>query len=187
MGAARGPHERLNEATRDEAAAMLLGCAGSSRWVDRMLGRRPFASAEALHEAADRAWDGLGREDLLEAFAHHPRLGADPARLRARFAAGPSGAWSAQEQAGVARADEATLEALRAGNAAYEERFGYVFLVCATGKGAAEVLALLEERIVHDPESELRIAAGELAKITHLRLDKLTLDSADGAGGAARS
>jgi 2-oxo-4-hydroxy-4-carboxy-5-ureidoimidazoline decarboxylase len=177
----------MRSTQRDDAAAMLLQCAGSSRWVDRMLALRPFASAEALHDAADRAWGGLGREDLLEAFAHHPRLGADPARLRERFAARSPGAWSAQEQAGVARADEATLEALRAGNAAYEERFGYVFLVCATGKGAAEILALLEERIVHDPESELRVAAGELAKITHLRLDKLTLERADGAGGAARS
>lgn len=170
---ADAPHDRLNAAARDEAAAMLLRCAGSSRWVERMLALRPFPSAEALHLAADDAWRGLGREDFVEAFGHHPRLGADPARLRARFAAP---AWSAQEQAGVASADEATLEALRAGNAAYEERFGYVFLVCATGKGAAQVLALLEERIVHHPDEELRVAAAELAKITHLRLDKLATE-----------
>ncbi len=173
LGGARmtaAPHARVNAASREEAATLLLHCGGSTLWAERMLAMRPFASAEALHEGADRAWEGLGREDLLEAFGHHPRLGADLAGLRARFAAP---AWSAQEQAGVARADEATLEALRAGNEAYEERFGFVFLVCATGKGAAEILALLEQRIGHDADTELRVAAGELAKIAHLRLDKL--------------
>jgi 2-oxo-4-hydroxy-4-carboxy-5-ureidoimidazoline decarboxylase len=164
-------HTRINDAPREEASALLVQCCGATRWVERMLSLRPFASVAHLHAAADGACMDLRRDDLLEAFAHHPRLGADPAGLRARFAAP---AWSSQEQAQVAQADEATLDALQAGNAAYEARFGFVFLVCATGKGAGEVLRLLEQRIGHDAETELRVAAVELAKITHLRLDKLT-------------
>ena len=158
-------HERLNAATDEEAAAMLRACCGSSAWVARMLSLRPFASAAEVHAGAELASSELGRDDLLEAFSHHPRLGADPDRLRERF--------SAQEQAGVAKADEATLAALQRGNAEYEARFGFVFLVCASGKGADEILDILEDRIDHDPEAELRVAAAELAQITHLRLDKL--------------
>lgn len=165
-------HARLNTSTRDEAAAALLRCSGSTRWVDRVLDARPFASLADLHAAAEAAWPGLDRADYLEAFAHHPRLGADPARLHERFA---TAEWSAQEQSGVARADEATLEALRAGNATYEARFGFVFLACATGKSAREVLSLLEQRIGNDPDTELGIAAAELVKITRLRLERLPL------------
>jgi 2-oxo-4-hydroxy-4-carboxy-5-ureidoimidazoline decarboxylase len=149
---------------------MLSRCCGSPRWVERMLARRPFASDAALFDAARDEWRALDRVDYLEAFAHHPRLGADPERLRARFAAAE---WSSQEQAKVAQADEATLEALRAGNADYEARFGFVFLVCATGKGAREILSLLDQRIGNDPATELRVAAEEHAKITQLRLEKL--------------
>ncbi len=178
-------HARLNASTRDEAAAALLRCCGSARWVERVLARRPFASLADLYSAAEGAWSGLDRADYLEAFAHHPRLGANPARLRERFArveGSSMGAqllpldpdWSAQEQSDVARADDATLETLRAGNAAYEARFGFVFLVCATGKGAREVLTWLEQRIGNDPETELRVAAAEQAKITRLRLEKLS-------------
>jgi OHCU decarboxylase len=160
----------LDAATSEHAAVLLARCCGSSRWVERMLARRPFGSDAALHAAADAAWADLDRADYLEAFAHHPRLGEDMAKLRERFAA-PE--WAAGEQSGVAAADEATLEALRAGNVAYEERFGFVFLLCATGKGAHEMLAQLEVRIGNDPALELRIAAAEQAKITHLRLEKL--------------
>ncbi len=159
------PAAWLNASSKDEAAAALLRCGGSARWVERMMEHRPFTSEGDLHDAADTAWVGLDRADYLEAFAHHPRLGADRARLRER--------WSGEEQSGVTRADEATLEALRAGNAAYEARFGFVFLVCATGKSANEVLTLLGQRMGNDPETELGVAAAELAKITRLRLEKL--------------
>jgi 2-oxo-4-hydroxy-4-carboxy-5-ureidoimidazoline decarboxylase len=163
-------HAWLSAAPREQAAAALARCCGSSRWVERVLARRPFASLAELRLVATEAWSGLERADYLEAFAHHPRLGADPARLRERFATAD---WSNQEQSGVREADDATLEALRAANAAYEARFGFVFLVCATGKGAREVLALLEQRIGNDAETELGIAAAEQAKITQLRLEKL--------------
>jgi 2-oxo-4-hydroxy-4-carboxy-5-ureidoimidazoline decarboxylase len=166
---------RLNASARGEATATLLRCCGSSRWVERMLQRRPFASMGELHAAAEAAWSSLDRADYLEAFAHHPRLGADPARLRGRFdLSAQEQAESAQEQAEVARADEATLETLRAGNAAYEARFGFVFLVCATGKSARDVLTLLEQRIGNDSETELGVAAAEQAKITRLRLERLS-------------
>jgi OHCU decarboxylase len=163
-------HDRINAATPEIASELLARCCGSSRWVTRMLSGRPFASDAALHAAADEAWADLDRADYLEAFAHHPRLGEDMAKLRERFGAAD---WAAGEQSGVAEAEEATLEALRAGNLAYEERFGFVFLLCATGKGAHEVLDRLEDRIGNDPAMELHIAAAEQAKITHLRLDKM--------------
>jgi 2-oxo-4-hydroxy-4-carboxy-5-ureidoimidazoline decarboxylase len=114
----------------------------------------------------------MEKADMLEAFSHHPEIGSDIASLRQRFAA--TAAWSSAEQAGVAGADDATLEALRDGNVRYREKFGYVFLVCATGKTAAEMLALLRARLAHDPDTELQIAAAEQAKITRLRLEKLS-------------
>jgi allantoicase len=127
------PHERLNAASEADAAALLVRCCGSTRWVQRMLASRPFASRADLLRAAEEAWEGLDRGDYLEAFAHHPRLGADPAKLREKFAAADL---SSAEQARVTQADPATLDALRDANAAYERRFGFVFLLCATGKGA---------------------------------------------------
>ena len=161
-------YERLNAAVRDEAAAMLLGCCGSTRWVTGMLDRRPFASRAELHAAAGEVWARLGPDDRLEAFGRHPRIGD-----KARDGAGPSAAWSREEQASAASAGADVLGRLRLANAAYEERFGFVFLVCATGKTAPEILGLLEARTPNDPETELRVAAAEQAKITLLRLDKL--------------
>lgn len=154
-----------------EARAALMRCCGSSRWADAMLARFPFYADTALHEAADEVWANMGEEDVREAMSHHPRIGADLAVLRAKFAATET--WSKNEQAGIGSADEATLIALRDGNARYDERFGHVFLVCATGKSAAEMLALLEARIDNAAEDELRIAKEEQRKITHIRLEKL--------------
>lgn len=147
------------------ATAALLRCCGARRWVTRMAARRPFGSDEALHRAADEVWAEMEREDILEAFAAHPRIGADVAALRKK--------WEGQEQAGVAAASDDTLRRLRDGNLRYEERFGYIFIVCATGKGADAMLAALERRLENDPAEELPIAAAEQSKITHLRLDKL--------------
>lgn len=158
----------LGEAERREA---FFRCCGSTRWARRMAAHGAFGSWAELHGLADHHWWDLADGDWLEAFTHHPRIGADVAKLRERFASTAS--WSEGEQAGVAEADEAVLSALAAGNAAYDARFGFLFIVCATGKTAAEMLALLEERLPNDPAAELRIAAGEQAKITHLRLEKL--------------
>jgi allantoicase len=166
------PHVVLNGMSIEEARAALLRCCGAKRWAAWMLTQRPFASTEALLKAAAGVWTQMEKADMLEAFAHHPEIGSDLAALRQRFAA--TAAWASAEQAGVAGADDATLEALRDGNVRYREKFGYVFLVCATGKTAAEMLALLQARLPHDADTELTVAAAEQAKITRLRLEKLS-------------
>jgi 2-oxo-4-hydroxy-4-carboxy-5-ureidoimidazoline decarboxylase len=162
--------EQINTWTTAEAQAALVHCCGSSRWAERLTASRPFASAQDLFDAAERIWDGLDREHWLEAFAAHPKIG-DLDALRARFS--NAAAWSVAEQAGVAGAADAVLQNLARGNRLYEAKFGYIFIVCAIGKTAAEMLALLQERLKNNPQRELLIAAGEQAKITRLRLQKL--------------
>lgn len=162
--------DELNSLKEDAARAELLRCCGSSRWADGMIARRPFASRSAVLSAADSVWAECGEKDWLEAFSHHPRIGGKDA-LRAKFAATKD--WSAGEQAKAAQADDATLDALAKGNAEYEERFGFIFIVCATGKTASEMLALLCARLPNARPAELAVAAGEQAKITKIRLEKL--------------
>lgn len=152
---------RLNALADVEAAATLRRCCGSERWVERMLAARPYGDDAALFELADRVWWDLGREDWLEAFRAHPRIGARTAD-----------AWARDEQAGVDGAATATRRRLTEGNRAYEERFGHVYLVCATGRSAADLAADLERRLSNDAAQELRVAAAEQAKITRLRLEK---------------
>lgn len=161
----------LNELDEARAREALTRCCGAHRWVEGMLKRRPFASDEAVHDAADAVWAQAQRDDILEALSHHPEIGADIEALRAKFAS--TAGWSVGEQAGVGAASEGTLRALRDGNLRYRERFGHIFVVCATGKSASEMLALLEARIDNEPAVELAIAAAEQGKITHLRLEKL--------------
>jgi 2-oxo-4-hydroxy-4-carboxy-5-ureidoimidazoline decarboxylase len=162
--------QALNTLEESEVRAALLRCCGSARWAEQMTARRPFAAAAELHSAAAEVWRSLAREDCLEAFRAHPRIG-DVEGLRRKFAT--TAAWSEAEQAGVAGAAEATLQALADGNRRYETRFGYLFIVCATGKSAAEMLALLEQRLPNEPAVELRTAAAEQEKITLLRLQRL--------------
>lgn len=137
-----------------------------------MLQARPFATPQALLSEADRVWSALEARDYLEAFSHHPQIGADLAELQKKFAI--TAAWSASEQSGAATANVETLRALRDENRDYLARFGFIFIVCATGKSAEEMLALLRERLPNDPDTELQIAAAEQAKITRLRLEKLS-------------
>ncbi len=160
----------LDRVPEREAAAALERCCGAAAWVRGMLARRPFGTPAALHAAADEVFATLGPDDLLEAFAHHPRIG-DVEALRQRFAA--TAEWASGEQRGAAEADEDTLRRLAAGNAAYEQRHGHIFIVCATGLSAGEILARLEARLHDAPEAELRRAGEEQRRITHLRLDKL--------------
>jgi 2-oxo-4-hydroxy-4-carboxy-5-ureidoimidazoline decarboxylase len=161
----------LNALSRDAASEVLTRCCGAQRWVQGMLARRPFASHTAMSAAAVEIWAQLGPDDYREAFAHHPEIGSNLEELRQKFA--KTAAWSQAEQSAALDASEATLYALRDGNRAYRERFGYSFIVCATGKSAEEMLALLQARLKHAPDVELGIAAAEQAKITHLRLEKL--------------
>ena len=161
---------RLNSLDDSGAAEALARCCGAPRWVQGMLARRPFASAARLFDDADAVWAAMERADILAAFAHHPRIG-DVAGLRAKFAS--TAAWAEGEQAGAARASDEVLERLAKGNADYEARFGHIFIVCASGKSAQEMLDLLLARMPNPPEHELRVAAAEQAKITRLRLEKL--------------
>lgn len=163
--------QRLNALPEADARALLTRCCGAARWVEAMLASRPFASSVALLAIANAVWQRMERADILEAFSHHPAIGSDLNELRAKFTA--TAAWSESEQAGASTASEATLLALRQGNLAYGERFGYLFIVCASGKSAREMLDLLNARLPHSSAEELPIAAAEQAKITRLRLEKI--------------
>jgi OHCU decarboxylase len=154
--------EHLNGLSEDAARAALTRCCGARRWVEQMLAARPFGSDAALVASAERVWWGLGREDWLEAFARHPRIGERAAEE-----------WSRREQAGVDGTTAAIRADLAERNRAYEERFGHLFLISATGKTADALLGELRRRLANDPATELRIAAGEQAKIIRLRLEKL--------------
>ncbi|TQF17651.1 2-oxo-4-hydroxy-4-carboxy-5-ureidoimidazoline decarboxylase [Myxococcus llanfairpwllgwyngyllgogerychwyrndrobwllllantysiliogogogochensis] len=161
---------RLNTLAPEAAREELLRCCGSSRWVEAMVRARPFRDVEHVLSEAGWLWEQTGPDDWHEAFKHHPRIG-DVSSLRAKFAS--TATWSSQEQGGVNGAAEAVIQGLADGNKAYEERFGFIFLVCATGKSAEEMLGLLRARLGNPPDEELRIAAGEQAKITRIRLEKL--------------
>lgn len=165
------PHAYLNALPSAQALVALTKCCGAKRWAQQMNALRPFASSAALYAAAERIWRGLSAKDYLEAIAHHPRIGATPGELERRYAA--TAAQSSKEQAGVTVARADVLEALRVGNAAYEARFGFVFLIFATGKSAEQVLEQLHERLEHERADELQIAAEEHVKITRLRLERL--------------
>jgi 2-oxo-4-hydroxy-4-carboxy-5-ureidoimidazoline decarboxylase len=160
--------ERLNTMDEREATQALRGCCGSSAWASKVVRARPFRTTEALLAASEQAWSETGAEDWREAFSHHPKIG-DLEGARKRFGASDAG----KEQSGVVGAAEATLQALAEGNHAYEGRFGFIFIVCATGKNADEMLALLRSRLANGPQEELRIAAAEQSKITRLRLERL--------------
>lgn len=148
-----------------------MRCCGSSRWAQAMVDARPFETDANLFSRADALWSQASAQDVLEALTHHPEIGADLEALRAKFASTAS--WSSGEQSAMGEADEATLVALRDGNRAYKAKFGHIFVVCATGKSAAQMLALLEARLPNEPEPELANAAAEQGKITVLRLQKL--------------
>ncbi len=146
---------------------MLSRACGSSRWVDRMMARRPFGRDAKMLTAARVEWFALSEADWLEAFSHHPQIG-DRAALEARFPRTHD--LSAKEQSGIGIAGADVLIALAQANTDYFNRFGFIFIVCATGKSAAEMLALLLSRLQNDRVTELRIAVEEQAKITALRL-----------------
>ncbi|PRQ00010.1 Uric acid degradation bifunctional protein PucL [Enhygromyxa salina] len=163
--------QALDALAEPEARAALTRCCGASRWVAGMLARRPFGDDAALHRCAREVWATMTRDDILEAFEHHPRIGANLDALRKKFSATAS--LSIREQAGAIGASEAELERLRDGNLAYEARYGHIFIVSAAGKTAAQIADLLEARMANPAEDELRIAAAEQAKITHARLETI--------------
>ena len=162
-------HE-LNTLSKEQLKQELFKCCGSNAWVDKML---PFFPAddmvELINDAEDQ-WYECSEADWLEAFTHHPKIG-DVESLKKKFAA--TAQWASGEQGAVAEASQQTLETLAKGNDDYEKKFGFIFIVCATGKSAEEMLQLLQARLPNEKEEEIKIAMDEQNKITQLRLQKL--------------
>jgi len=162
-----------NAAGATEARNAMLACCGSKRWADAMVALRPIASVAALSEEADRVWGTMQEADWLEAFACHPRIGE---RKVSMHAGEQSSAWSRAEQAQTNAASENVLAEIAAGNQEYEVRFGFTYIVCATGKSADEMLALLKRRLGSTRDSELREAAEQQRQIMQIRLGKWLIE-----------
>jgi 2-oxo-4-hydroxy-4-carboxy-5-ureidoimidazoline decarboxylase len=158
----------LDRLTRAAAIEVLTSCCGARQWVERMVARRPFGSAGRVRSDAEEIWESLSREDRLEAFSHHPRIGETRSTQPVQ-----GQAWSSREQAGVADATDPVRRELERVNQDYEARFGYRYIVSASGRSAGELLRLARERLRNEPEDEFRVAAGEQLRITLLRLDRL--------------
>ena len=162
-------HE-LNILPKEQLKEELLKCCGSSAWVNKMLPFFPADDMVELLEDAEEQWFLCSEQDWKEAFSHHPKIG-DVESLKTKF--NSTATWASGEQSGVAAASQQTLEALAKANKLYEEKFGYIFIVCATGKSADEMLTMLQTRLQNSPEVEIEIAADEQNKITKLRIEKL--------------
>ncbi|MGA7243554.1 MAG: 2-oxo-4-hydroxy-4-carboxy-5-ureidoimidazoline decarboxylase [Terracidiphilus sp.] len=160
-----------NNADVSEAVEGMLACCGAQRWASQMAALRPIANVATLSEEADRVWAAMSESDWLEAFACHPRIG----ERKSPSALERSSAWSRQEQSGASRASNDVLHKLAEGNALYEQRFGFTYIVCATGKSADEMLAILERRLVNGRMAELKEAAEQQRQIMQLRLGKWLL------------
>lgn len=155
----------LNHAPAQELRPRLLALTAAPRWADALVAARPYADLDSLLDASDELVTSLGKSQVDAALAGHPRIGDSGEGLDRE-----SAARSAAEQSGMAAADTATLDAMARGNAAYEAKFGRIYLVAAAGRSADELLTLLRERLEHDPEHELDVVRSELARITRLRL-----------------
>lgn len=165
----------LNSLSPSQAQDAFLKCCGATAWAKAMSDARPFSDSQALFAKADEVWRSLNEDDWLEAFRAHPKIGEKKAATAQSVQAQ---SWSAHEQSESQKASDQTKAALTYGNRRYEERFGHIFIICATGKPAEEILGSLNERLQNDRETELRVAAEEQRKITWLRLAKLLEASA---------
>ena len=162
--------EEINRLPSQDVETEFLKCCGSTRWAKRMAEARPFTDANHLLSKADEIWWSLSTDDWLEAFRAHPKIGEKKA---ATAQSAEAQRWSAQEQSQSQQAAAETKAALAEGNLRYEDRFGFIFIVCAAGKSAGEILASLSQRLGNNHETERRIAADEQRKITQLRLNRL--------------
>lgn len=163
--------EDINILNEDRIESEFTRCCGSRTWVNKMLKNRPFKDESALMSMAEKIWYDCSPGDWLEAFSHHPRIGENRNELEKKFASTKN--WASSEQKGVENAHTGTLQRLVELNQEYEKRFGYIFIVSATGKTAEEMLTLLKTRLSNSLEDEIKIAMGEQNKITLLRLKKL--------------
>jgi 2-oxo-4-hydroxy-4-carboxy-5-ureidoimidazoline decarboxylase len=162
--------KRINELSSSDAAEAFRKCCGSESWTQAMVQARPYASDQALLETAEKSFGELKRPDWLEAFAAHPKIG-DIKSLKEKYGATKN--WAQNEQSGVQGISDEVASDLAASNEEYHRKFGYIFIVCATGKSANEMLSMLKDRLKNDAETELPIAAEQQKKITYLRLEKL--------------
>jgi OHCU decarboxylase len=160
----------LNRIGPSEATTEFLKCCGSLNWATQMVKSRPFANLDQLSTSAVEIWWGLEQVDWLEAFRSHPKIGG---KKTANEVSSQSRSWSEQEQRGIQSSATETLEELGSLNEEYELKFGYIYIVCASGKSSEEMLAILKTRMQNDAKTEIRVAAGEQQKITEIRLRKL--------------
>lgn len=157
-----------NEADEATALEAMVACCGARRWAEEMVALRPIESVLEMNAAADRVWSEMAEADWLEAFACHPRIGDG----KNAHTSAKSAAWSRQEQSSAGSAAEKVLAELAEGNAQYEQQFGFTYIVCATGKSAEEMLAILKRRLASDRKTELHEAAEQQRQITQIRLGK---------------
>jgi 2-oxo-4-hydroxy-4-carboxy-5-ureidoimidazoline decarboxylase len=161
--------EDWNRLSVEQAIGAILPCCGSQTWARGMAGRRPLLDETALLAASDETWHNLAESDRLEAFQSHPRIGESHVP---QVAPSQAATWSTHEQKRITDADAAVKIALEEGNRGYEQRFDRIFIVCATGKSATEILEILQRRLNNDAETELREAAEQQRQITQIRLRK---------------
>lgn len=162
--------KELNNLSKHDTESQFALCCGAKDWVEQMVDARPYKNMNDIIEVAEKILLSMTRESWLEAFDHHPKIG-DLDSLREKFQ--NTASLPISEQQGLSGVSESMLKQLAEGNRLYEDRFGYIFIVCASGKTAEEMLALLNARLGNDPEKELIIAAEEQNKITRLRIEKL--------------
>lgn len=160
----------LNALPKEQIREELFKCCGSSRWANLLSELFPYNNKESLLYSSEKIWKQLDKEDWLEAFTHHPKIG-DVKSLQKKFAS--TAKWASGEQSAVSKASDEVIQALAYGNSLYEDKFGFIFIVCATGKSADEMLGLLKQRLPNNKEEEILIAAEEQNKITAIRLEKL--------------
>ncbi|MBK8552640.1 MAG: 2-oxo-4-hydroxy-4-carboxy-5-ureidoimidazoline decarboxylase [Ignavibacteria bacterium] len=162
--------DKFNDIKTEDRKDLFSKCCGSEKWIGKMVSAGQFSTREEMTERSQRIWYSLDECDWLEAFRHHPKIG-DMESLKRKFSATQD--LAENEQSSVKEASAEILFELAKYNEDYEKKFGYIFIVCATGKSAEEMLSLIKERIKNDPETEIRIAMEEQNKITKLRLEKL--------------
>ena len=162
--------KELNILSTNDAFIVFEKCCVAGQWINEMIRSRPYNKIQDVFTASEKAWSNCNKSDYLEAFKGHPKIG-DISSLSKKYV--NTSDIAANEQSGVSVANNDVIKRLAIGNQEYEDKFGYIFIVCATGKTAQEMLSLLEERIVNDASTELGIAAGEQHKITTIRLEKI--------------
>lgn len=162
--------QQINNLDLDKAHHLFMQCCTSERWVEKMVAGRPYIDANSLRQTADRHWDQMAEDDYLQAFEGHPKIG-DITSLKAKYA--NTKELASDEQAGIKQAYDQLMIDLAEDNRAYEEKYGFIFIVCATGKSAEEMLNLLRVRLKNTRHRELEIASEEQRKIFHLRLEKI--------------